>query len=253
MKERNDQIRQDAKRLHLSNVKNNLTELLKEAESRHMSYESFLEHIFRQELKCRERTACLKRMRDAGFPYEKRLEDFDYSFMTSLTKREVNELAELNWVEEPYHLVLVGPPGTGKTHLAVALGIEAVEKGLTVSFTTMRQLLKLLTTEEENARSRSRLDKIRKSKLVILDEVGYLPVKPREAGLFFHLLNERIDKCSFIITSNKSFDKWAELFGDVDMVLAAMDRIIYRSEVIQFSGESYRLEHRKTILNRKES
>lgn len=250
MKERNDLIRQEAKKLHLSNVKNNLDELLKAAQARKMSYEEFLDYTFKQELKCRQRTACLKRMRDAGFPYEKRLEDIDYGFMTSLTQREVNELAELNWVEEPYHLVLVGSPGTGKTHLAISLGIEAVEKGLTVSFVTMQQLVKLLTTEEENTRSKSRLDKIRKSKLIILDEVGYLPIKPREAGLFFHLLNEVIDKSSFIITSNKPFDKWAEFFGDVDMVLAAMDRIIYRSEVIHFKGESFRFEHRKTILNR---
>lgn len=250
MKAKNDLIRQQAKRLHLSNVKNNLGELIDSAQSRQLSYESFLEFVFSEELKCRQKTACNKRMRQACFPYIRRLEDFDYNYMKSLTHQEINQLAELNWVEEPYNLILIGPPGTGKTHLAVALGIEAVEKGLSVSFVTMQELIKLLLTEESSIRSRARMERIRKAKVIILDEVGYLPITSREAGLFFHLLNDRLGKSAFIITSNKSFDKWSEFFGDVDMVVAALDRIIYRSEVIQFSGESYRLENRTTILNR---
>lgn len=245
-------IHENAKKLHLSNLKNHTEEILSEAKSKNLSYEAFLEFILDQEIKCRQQTARIKRIREAHFPYEKRLEELDFNFLKAISPKQANQLAELVWLKETYNIVLLGPPGTGKTHLAISLGYLAAEEGFSVSFLTVKELLDLLKTEEVSSRSRSRLERVRKSNLVIIDEVGYLPVSSREAGLFFHLLNDLHEKASLIITSNKPFNQWAEFFGDSDMVLAALDRILYKCEIILFEGESYRMENRRAFLGRKD-
>lgn len=178
-------LKELAATLSLHNTKDKLEELIHQAEQKQLSYVGFIELIFTEEIKYRNNKAMNRRIKDAGFPYPKYLSDFDLNFCTSINHMQFQQLSELTWIDGIYNLILAGPPGVGKTYLAIALGYHACKEGYKVSYTTMQYLVQCLKTEAIDRRSRAKMNRIRKSNLLIIDEVGYLPISATEGNLFF--------------------------------------------------------------------
>jgi len=180
-------------------------------------------------------------MSAAHFPVSKTLEGFEFGRVKGIGKSEVSQLLDFHWLDNHHNLLLFGPPGLGKTHISIALGIKAVEAGYVVCFERITNLIKLLKTAEIQRTAGFRINRILKSDLVIIDEIGYTPIERREANLFFNLVSELYEKTSIIITSNKGFDTWAEMLGDDIMTTALLDRLLHHARVFNLDGESYRL------------
>jgi DNA replication protein DnaC len=228
--------------LGLHGVLRSLDELINDAESRRSSYLVFLNAIFSTEIEFRVKRRVERNMTGAHFPVEKKLEEFDFGRVKGIGKSEAANLLDCRWVDTKHNLLFFGPPGIGKTHLAIAYGRTAVEKGYKVCFERVTNLVKLLKTAEVQKTSEYRLRRIMKSDLVIIDEIGYTPIEKREANLFFNLISELYEKVSLIVTSNKSFESWAEMMGDSVMTTALLDRLLHHAKVFTLDGESYRIK-----------
>ncbi len=184
-------------------------------------------------------------MRLARFPCVKTVEQFDFEFQPSVDRKVVRELAGLSFVDRAENVVLLGPPGMGKTHLAIALGVKAVEAGYSVLFLILEALMsRLVWARHENRLGRT-LQQLVYPRLLILDELGYLPLGREEASLFFRLLVRRYERGSLIITSNKSFADWGEVFNDHVLATAILDRLLRHTTTVNTKGESYRLREKK--------
>lgn len=240
-----------ASSLGLTHTRDDLETIIHEAEKSQSSYVEFIQDVLGGEIKYRQNKAKEKRIKEAGFPYKKYLKDFDLDFCQSITRKQLNQLSELTWVDGIYNLILSGPPGVGKTHLAIALAYHACEEGYKVSYTSMQSLMQVLRTCEVDRRSRTKMNRILKSNLLVVDEVGYLPITSVEGNLFFQLISQLQEQTSIIITTNKGFEEWAEFLDDAALATAILDRLSYRCDRIQMSGKSYRLENRKSFLDKK--
>jgi len=240
------EIRDLAKTLSLYNLFNNTDKTL--AVGLNRPNEDFLLSILRNEIAYREEKSKERRFKQACLPAIKTLESFDTNFQTSITRLQLDTLANLSWIQTMHNLVFLGPPGVGKTHIALALSNLALHAGYKVFFTSMDRLIHLLKTAEISKGSRVRLTYINTCDLVVIDELGYLPVSRNEANLFFQLITKLHDNASVVITSNKGFDSWASVFGDSILATAMLDRLTYRCEVIPLAGESYRLHHRSNVF-----
>ncbi len=245
------QLESVLKSLRLSETSENLPELLKKAEKQSLSYTQFLLEVMTYEQKKRAEKLIERRLKWATFPVYKTLPEFSLDEQPSLTKRQFNKLNDLGWLDQLYNLILLGPTGVGKTHLAIGLGIKAVHEGYKVTFISMGELIHALKTEEITRKSQIRLKRLRDSNLIIIDDLMFMAMDQREANLFFHLINELYNQSSIILTSNKGPSEWGELLCDPAITAAILDRIIHRSEVIQLGGDSYRLKHRQSIFNDK--
>ena len=214
----------------------------------HADGEACILDILRAEAAAREKRAIAERTKQARLPTFKSFEEFDVDFHKCITQEQLNTLEALEWVDQAFNLVLIGPPGTGKTHIALAVGNKAVERGYKVSFATMDTLMHVLKTQEISVKSAARVRWINKCDLVIIDEVGYLPISKTEANLFFSLISQLYENTSVIITSNKGFSAWADLLGDSILATALLDRLTHKCQVLTFKGEGWRLAHRKNIF-----
>jgi DNA replication protein DnaC len=211
------------------------------------SYSHFLGYLLEGELAERKRRSVELNLKFARFPYLKRLEDFDYSAQPSIDKRLVEELATGRFLQEARNLVLLGPPGVGKTHLAIALGVLTAQLGFRVYFTTAVECARRLSKAVAENRLSRELKNLVRPTLLIIDEVGYLQLDQAQASLLFQVICQRYEKGqSLILTSNKAFADWAQVFaGDAIMASAALDRLLHRATVINIRGESYRLKQRR--------
>lgn len=239
-----------ASTLGLKHSHESMEQLIHTAEQEELSYVSFLGKVFKEEVRYRQDKAQAKRIKEAGFPYPKYLKDFDLEFCQSITPKQFNQLSELTWIDGLYNLVISGPPGVGKSHMAIALAYHACEQGYKAGYTSMQSLVQCLRTEEIDRRSRTKLNRIRKSNLLVIDEVGYLPISSSEGNLFFQLISELQEQTSILITTNKGFEEWAEFLNDAALATAILDRLSFRCDRIQMSGKSYRLENRKSFLDK---
>jgi DNA replication protein DnaC len=236
------------RQLKMSHTIDNLDDLLETAIRDELTCIEFMKRALVGEVNFRNHKALATRLRYAQFPYQATLDDFDFNFQSSVSKRQVQQLLDFQWIEKAYNILFLGPPGVGKTHLATALGIQAVETGYRVSFITMEELIKALKTEDIVTKSQQRLKRLRRSDLVIVDEIGFLPITKQEANMFFQVVSQLYENTSIIITSNKGFDEWPEFIGDPVITTAILDRLVHKSELFNMKGESYRLKNRTTIL-----
>jgi DNA replication protein DnaC len=212
------------------------------AESR--SHEEFLAACLQREVAAREAHGGEGRIRHARFPARKSLEEFDFDHARSLKRETIAHLGTLDFVTARDNVVFLGPPGTGKTHLAIGLGIRACQAGHRVLFATAAQWVARLADAHAAGRLQAELTRLGRYPLAVVDEVGYIPFEAEAANLFFQLVSARYERASLIVTSNKPFGRWGEVFGD-DVVAAAMiDRLVHHAEVVSLKGDSYRLKDR---------
>lgn len=209
------------------------------------SHLDFLKEILDHEIKYRTERRMKRNLAGAHFPVVKNIEDFETKRVVGITKQQINNLLDFAWIDRTENLLFFGPPGIGKTHLSIALGLEAIQKGYTVCFERITSLIKLLKTMEVQRSSNFRINRIMKSDLLIIDEIGYTPIDRKEANLFFTLVSELYERTSVIITSNKGFESWAEMLGDEVMTTALLDRLLHHAHVFSLGGESYRISRKK--------
>jgi DNA replication protein DnaC len=218
--------------------------LAERARAEDWAYEEFLAACLQREVAAREAHGGEGRIRAARFPARKTIEDFDFDHQRSLSRETITHLGTLDFVAAKDNAVFLGPPGTGKTHLATGLGIRACQAGHRVAFATAAGWVSRLAEAHHAGRLQDELIKLGRIPLLIIDEVGYIPFEAEAANLFFQLVSARYERASLIVTSNKPFGRWGEVFGD-DVVAAAMiDRLVHHAEVISLKGDSYRLKDR---------
>lgn len=243
-------IKELLKHLNLNESREKLEDICANAEMKNLTPLEVVEMLLLCETDARKEKSRLKRMKAACFPYDEPADDFDYNRkgFSGITQGHMKQLSQLNWLEKAYNIMFLGPPGLGKTRLSVELGIKAVKAGYNVAFTTLDQLMTLFKTVDIRTHSSRRLKQIKGSDLVILDEVGFLPISRQEVNRLYEFINEMYLKTSIILTSNKGFEEWSEFLGDSIITGAILDRIAHQCEIFSLKGPSWRMENRKTIL-----
>jgi DNA replication protein DnaC len=232
-------------KLRMDYLEAQLDAVCEEAARRELDYKTFLTQALGTEWQGRYRRGIEARPRQSRFPWVKTLEQFDFDCQPSIDRRQVRELAGLSFVERAHNVVILGPPGVGKTHLAVALGVKAVEAGYSVLFLTLETLMvRLVKAKHENRLERA-LQQLVYPRVLIVDEIGYLPLSREEASLFFRLVVRRYERASLVVTSNKSFLDWGEISNDQVLATAILDRLLHHSTTLNIKGESYRLKEKR--------
>jgi DNA replication protein DnaC len=208
------------------------------------SHEAYLAACLEREVAARQSHGGEARIKAARLPARKTLEDFDYDHQRSVRREVIAHLGALDFVEARENVVFLGPPGTGKTHLAIGLSVRACQAGHRVAFATAAEWVARLAEAHAAGRLQAELVRLGRYPLLVIDEVGYIPFEAEAANLFFQLVSSRYERASMIVTSNKPFGRWGEVFGDATVAAAMIDRLVHHAEVVSLKGDSYRLKDR---------
>ena len=230
--------------LGLTTAAKYLDAFLERAQDQNHTYLSFLNELLEAEVAERQRRNIEVRSKLSRLPHKKTLQEFDFNFQPGVDEKLVKELATMAFVHRAENVVLLGPPGVGKTHLAVGLSMEALSRGISVYFTTLMRMVEDLKRAYENQSLMRRMKVYSSTKLLVIDEVGYLPLDSLGSSLFFQLISARYERGSIILTSNKGFGEWGELLSDPVLATAVLDRLLHHAHIINIRGNSYRLKDR---------
>lgn len=249
MSELANQIESHLKALQLKGILANYREISSQAVKARLPYEEYLALVLEQELKRKNESSINTKVFKAKFPFVKTMEEFDFSFQPALNEKEVIRLSSCSFIEEKNNIILLGPPGVGKTHLAVALGIKACKAKYRVLFISAQKLLEELTLAKKDGTIFAKLLAFSRLHLLIIDELGYMPIPREQANLLFQLVSIRYEKASVIITSNYNFDQWGKFFDDNVVASAIIDRLVHHANIFFINGCSYRLKDKLKNIN----
>jgi DNA replication protein DnaC len=239
-----ERLAEHLRKLRLVKSGERLEALLQEAAARELPYAEFLEQVLGEEVAAKASKNIAMRTAMARFPFVKPLETFDFAYQPSIDRKQLQQLAICHYIEHGDNVIVLGPPGVGKTHLAVSLGLKAIEAGYRVLFTTAAHLIAVLTKAHAEGRLDEKLKVFTTPRLLIIDEIGYLPIDRLGANLFFQLISRRYERGPMILTSNQSFGAWGEVFGDRIIATAILDRLLHHAVTLNIRGNSYRLKEK---------
>lgn len=242
------QVQQALKGLGLTSLPVHLDSLTAQAAAENWSALQFLDALTQTELAARSEQQIRRRMQAAHFPFHKTLDEFDFTFQPSVNERQIRDLATMRFAAQAEHILFLGPPGVGKTHLAVSLGICAILQGMSVLFYALPDLIQQLTRDAKADRLGQRLQALARPQLLILDEMGYFSLDKRSAHFLFQVVSRRYQRGSIILTSNKSYSDWGDIFSDTVLAAALLDRLLHYSITVNIRGSSYRLKDKLKVV-----
>jgi DNA replication protein DnaC len=243
-----ERIKRNARELKLYGLADTADELVDRAEAGKLGYREFLDLVLESEGGVLEGRRYASRLKLSGLPHHKTLDEFDASFQPELDPKRLAELRSLRFVQNKVSSLILGPPGVGKTHLAVGLAMEALRAGYLVRYTILDDVVRELRQADQLGTLRNKLAHYQRPHVLIVDEVGYMRLEHADANRFFQLINRRYTRSSTIVTSNKRVSEWAELFGDEVQAVAILDRLLHDAEVLTINGPSWRLRGRGELL-----
>lgn len=239
------------KSFKLSGIYNSLEERLSYAQEKSLGYSEFLELLLEDEYNSRQDNSYKRRCSKAKLPAYKSIEDFDFSFQPSINKKVINDCLTCQFINEKKNIVFIGKPGTGKSHLSIAFGLQALQKGHKVLFSSVSDMLNTLHTSKADNSYYQKINYYLSPDLLILDELGFKKLPEYNVNDFFEIISRRYEQGSLIITTNKEFEQWEEIFADTVLASAILDRVVHYSTIIKINGPSYRAKSIKKGANQK--
>ncbi len=242
------QINAYCKQFRTAGISNSLDTLIHEAENNDMGFMEFSHNLLKAEAEHRHNNDVKRRLKTARLPLNSSLDTYDFTFDNGLPKNRLNQLRELNWLDQGYNILLMGPSGTGKSYLASGLCTDAIHDGYKAFFRTMEEVINMLKMKDVTRTASADYKRLSKANLIVIDDIMLFPVEKKQAVSLFNFINQLYENTSFIITTNKMPAEWAEMLNDEVLATAILDRLLYKCEIIKLSGKSYRMKNRKTFF-----